>query len=114
MVVLQYDAGACDVRIFGIDPPGPGQPFFDEARPFLTDHLLDKEVRTRFKFRNPRGEMVSRLWVGETEIGPEMLRAGLARREPGKDEKYGELAEAEGDARRARRGLWSRPQPTPR
>ena len=38
---------------------------------------------------------------------PKLLRAGLARKQPGYDEKYRELAAAESEARAAGRGLWA-------
>ena len=45
--------------------------------------------------------------IGIKEVGVEMVRAGLARRQPGYDEKYGELAAAEDEARQAGRGIWA-------
>src|SRR5437868_2333618 len=63
VIVLKHDAGTYDVRIFGTDAPERGQAFSEQARSFLTQRVLGKQVRILFKFRNPQGEMVSRLWV---------------------------------------------------
>jgi endonuclease YncB( thermonuclease family) len=45
--------------------------------------------------------------IGIKEVGVELVRAGLARRQKGFDLKYGELAAAEKEAQGARRGLWA-------
>jgi endonuclease YncB( thermonuclease family) len=116
--ILVVDSGKEQliVRIAGIAAPLEG-PVATEAKQFVTKLVLGKEVRARFVGRNKNGEMVSRLFVGDpgTEIGLELVRNGLARRlegaEPQFGYKYGELSKAENEARRARRGLWTTPQP---
>ena len=32
------------VRLIGVEPPDPGQPFYDEAAKFMKDLLLSKKV----------------------------------------------------------------------
>jgi endonuclease YncB( thermonuclease family) len=46
-----------------------------------------------------------------TDVGIELLKQGLARRDASYDDKYGKLAEAEQAARDARRGLWAATPP---
>jgi endonuclease YncB( thermonuclease family) len=99
-------AGRYVVRIVGVDAPETG-PLAREAKRFVSDLVLGKDVRMRFEQRNKRGEMVSRLFTGDKEVGVELLRAGLARRQPNYDYKYGELSAAESEARTAKRGLWA-------
>jgi endonuclease YncB( thermonuclease family) len=58
--------------------------------------------------------MLARLFTAEPaigigDVGLELVRAGLARRQPNYDYKYGELAAAEKEARTAKRGLWAPP-----
>jgi len=104
------------VRIAGIAVPPEGS-IATEAKQFVTKLVLGKEVRARFVGRNKNGEMVSRLFIGDpgTEVGLELVRNGLARRQEGAEPqfgyKYGELLKAENEARKARRGLWAMPQP---
>lgn len=112
VVTLNYGAGEYDMRIVGIEAPKEG-PLAIEAKQFVTKLVLGKDVRLRFEYRAENGEMVSRLFTGKpgVEVGVELLKAGLARRQADYDYKYGELAAAEKGARDARRGLWSKDSP---
>lgn len=116
-LVLDYGDGTYDVRILGIDAPEPGQPFADEALAFLREQAQGRDGAIRFRARNAEGEMVSRVYVAEVDLGLEMVRRGLAWRLP--SAKYKPLAKglvdpltaAEQEARVQRRGLWSQAQP---
>jgi endonuclease YncB( thermonuclease family) len=112
VVVLNYGAGRYDVRIVGIDAPKEG-PLAEQAKQFVANMVLGKQVRIRFEGRATNGEMVSRLFTGDpgVDVGVELLKAGMARRQDGYDYKYGELSAAEKTAREGRRGLWSTAQP---
>jgi endonuclease YncB( thermonuclease family) len=112
LVTLDYGAGSYDIRLVGVDAPKPGEAHADEARQWISGLLLNKNARMRLHHRAPNGEMVCRLFtddpvIGIKEVGVEMLRAGLAKRQAGYDEKYGELAAAEAEARAAGRGIWA-------
>jgi len=111
LVVFDYGSGQYDLRIVGIEPPKT-RAIADSAERFVANMVLGKKARMRFERRAPNGEMVSRLFTADTlapirEVGVELLRAGLAQRQPNYDYKYGELSAAENEARRARRGLWA-------
>jgi endonuclease YncB( thermonuclease family) len=115
VVVLDYGAGQYDIRIIGIDTPR-AEPFASQAKQFVANLVLGKNVRIRFEQRAATGEMVARLFtddpvIGIKEVGVELLKAGLARRQPTYDYKYGELSAAENESRAAKRGLWSTVQP---
>jgi endonuclease YncB( thermonuclease family) len=107
IVVVDYGTGQYIVRLVGITvPEGPTA---TEAKQFVSKMVLGQVVRARFEGRNKNGEMVSRLFTGDPgkEVGVELVKAGLARRQPDYDYKYGELSKAEEEARRAGRGLWA-------
>lgn len=115
-MVLDYAAGRYVIRIVGIDAPQAGQPLAKEAKQFVAGLVLGKKVRMRFERRAKNGEMVSRLFtddpvIGIKEVGVELVKAGLARRQKDYDYKYGELSAAENEARAAGRGLWAQTQP---
>jgi endonuclease YncB( thermonuclease family) len=116
LVVVDYGTGQYVVRIVGIAVPSEG-PTAIEAKQFVTEMLLGKEVRARFETRDKNGEMVSRLYVGDPgkDVGLELVKNGLAQRQKGADTqsgyKYGELTKAENEAREAKRGLWATAQP---
>lgn len=112
LVTLDYGSGSYEIRIVGIDAPRVGEPLQEQARQFVADLVLDKNARMRLHHRGLNGELVCRLFtddpvIGIKEVGVELVRAGLARRQPGYDEKYGELAAAESEAQAAGRGLWA-------
>jgi endonuclease YncB( thermonuclease family) len=115
VVVLDYGSGQYNVRIVGIDAPKQ-EPSASQAKQFVSQLVLGKNARIRFEYRDKTGAMVSRLFtddpvIGIKEVGVELLRAGLVRRQPNYDYKYGELSAAEREARVAKRGLWSAIQP---
>jgi endonuclease YncB( thermonuclease family) len=116
VVVLNYGKGEYIVRIVGIVPPSGAPARAREARQFVSNLLLGKNARMRLERRGPNNEMIARLYTDEPangvkDVGLELLKAGLVRHEPTYDGKYGEMAAAENEARTARRGLWSAPQP---
>lgn len=107
--------GRYDLRLVGIDAPEGGA-IARKATQFVANLVLGKNARMRFEYRNKSGEMVSRLLtddpaLGIKDVGLELVRAGLARRQPNYDYKYGELSVAEREARLARRGLWAQTEP---
>jgi endonuclease YncB( thermonuclease family) len=74
----------------------------------------------RLGSRSENGEMVARLLTddpvnGIKDVGLELVRAGLARRQQGEDAqfdyKYGDLSAAEREAQKARLGIWATTQP---
>jgi endonuclease YncB( thermonuclease family) len=112
VIALDYGSGEYIVRIVGIEAPREG-PLAAEARKFVAEKVMGKEVRARFQGRDSNGEMVSRIFVGDPgeDVGLEVVRAGLAQRQQASDPeygyKYGELSKAENEAREAKRGLWA-------
>ena len=115
VVVFDYGKGRYDIRIIGIDAPQEG-PLATEAKQFLAKLVLGKKVRMRFEYRTKNGEMLSRLFTddpqsGIKDVGIELVKAGLARRQSKYDYKYGELSAAENEAQKAKRGLWATTQP---
>lgn len=112
LVTLDYGSGSYEIRIVGIEAPKPGEGQWAEALNFVSGMVLNKNARMRFDHRAANDEMICRLFtddkvIGIKEVGVEMVRAGLARRQPGYDEKYGELSAAENEARTAGRGIWA-------
>lgn len=111
LVVLDYGKGQYTVRIIGIVPPNVEQ-IAAQSRAFVAGLVLNKRVQLRFEGRNSKGEMVGRLLTAYDDsaikdVGLELVRAGLARKQQDYDYKYGELSAAEREARSAKRGLWS-------
>jgi endonuclease YncB( thermonuclease family) len=112
VVVVDYGEGRYDIRLVGVVVPKEG-PLAERAKEFVSNLVLGKVVRARFEGRAKNGEMVSRLFTGDpgVDVSVELLKAGLARRQPKYDYKYGELSAAEREAREAKRGVWAAAQP---
>ena len=112
LVTLDYGSGSYEIRIVGLDAPKAGDALYAQATKFVSDLVLDKHARRRLVRREADDTFICRLFtddpvIGIKKVGVELLRAGLARRQRGYDEKYGELAAAESEARAAGRGLWA-------
>lgn len=112
VVVLSYGAGQFELHIIGIDVPPQ---VAERARQFVANLVLNKSARMRFEYRDRQGRMLVRLFtddpaLGIRDVAVELLRAGLARRNPDYDYKYGELAAAEAEARKAGAGIWAQVQ----
>jgi endonuclease YncB( thermonuclease family) len=121
LVVLDYGAGQYDIRIVGIRVPAQAA-LSTQATALLSSLVLNKNARMRLvedeaaeragQQSGDRTEIVARLTTddpvtGIKDVAIELVKAGLVRKQPAFDYKYGELAAAEGEARGARRGVWS-------
>lgn len=99
-----------EIRIFGIDAPERSQPWSRRSREALSQRVFGKVVRIEPVDRDRHGRMVARVYVDGVSLGAAQVREGHAwvyRRYD--DSKAGLALEAE--ARAARRGLWSLPEP---
>ena len=98
------------VRVYGIDAPEGGQDFGSRAKQFLSGLVFGKVVEVTVRDLDSYGRTVGRVTVDGTDAGLEMVRAGLAWHYV----RYSNdprLADAEREARAARRGLWAQPAP---
>ena len=104
--------GAVEVRLFGIDAPEHDQPYADAARAELAKRVKGKPVRLEVEDHDHYGRTVARVFVGDEDVNAALVRAGAAwvYRRYSEDPK---LLAAEDEARRAKRGLWAEPDPTP-
>ena len=114
IVVLNYGQGEYVVRLVGIDVPTGTQARSQDARALVSKLLLGKNGRLQFERRAPNGEMIGRMYTddpatGIQDVGLELLRAGLARRQANYNDKTGAMAAAEKEAQTARRGIWAQP-----
>ncbi len=108
-VIVKSPAEQATVRLAGVDAPELSQPGGSEAQAFLSRLVLGKDVTVRLK---SVAERFARIEIGGADVSAAMIRGGMAwhcaRYTDDRD-----LTNAETDARAAKRGLWSRPAPTP-
>jgi micrococcal nuclease len=106
------------VRLIGANTPEtvkqnwPVEPWGPEASAFTKKFLAGGAVRLEFDGprRDKYGRMLAYVWVGDRMLNEELIRQGLARAEM----QYAYSAamkarfrKAEGEAKAARRGIWS-------
>lgn len=100
------------VRLWGIDAPETGQDFGSRARERLVEIAIGKTVRVEPMERDRYGRTVARLRLPDgTGLEARMVRDGFAwwfRKYAPADDA---LRDAEAEARKAKRGLWSAPNP---
>ena len=99
------------VRLWGIDAPELDQPWGDVSKAALIALTHRRQLNIE-----PKGDSWGRL-VGvakrgrEIDVGLELIKMGLAWHDLRYAPKAKEYAEAEAEARKAKRGLWSDDKP---
>ena len=102
--------GEVKVRMFGIDAPEMKQePWGANSRDALRSLLPRRDsVQLRVQDRDRYGRTVAQVFVGERDVGLEMVRQGRAVMY----EQYNDspaYRQAQAEARQARRGIWEKP-----
>jgi endonuclease YncB( thermonuclease family) len=109
-IEVRLETGQTRVRLHGIDAPELDQPWGLEATQALSKMILRKNVTLEPVNEDRDGRIVANLYVGDLDVNADLVRMGHAwalRPELTKDDA--QLCELEGEARAARRGLWSLP-----
>jgi endonuclease YncB( thermonuclease family) len=107
------------IRLLGIDAPelphesAPGQPFGPEAAAHLAGMVRGKTVRLETYGRDRYNRLLAVVRVDGESVNVALVRAGLAHVYRGETCRAycAELESAEREARQARAGLWSQPNP---
>jgi len=104
------DRATLDIRLSRIDAPERGQPFARQARESLAALVHGKFVKIEVMGEDRHGRDLGKLRANGADINLEQIKRGMARvdaRQIG-DSGY---EQAERQARAARLGLWSQPNP---
>jgi endonuclease YncB( thermonuclease family) len=121
-VTILVDRTQRKIRLDAIDCPERRQPFGTRALQFTGEAVFGKQVTVRVEDRDRYGRYVGRvIYQGKDEEGrpvsldpsAELVRAGFAwwyQKYAPNDKR---LAKLETEARKAKRGLWSDPNPVP-
>ncbi|MFK7734471.1 MAG: thermonuclease family protein [Pirellulaceae bacterium] len=100
------------IRLYGIDAPEPGQPFWKTSKVLLSGLLKNGALRAVEVDTDAYGRMIANVYAGDVSVSLELVESGLAwhysRYAP--DDEELELAQA--DAKEAKRGLWSEDKAT--
>ena len=103
------------IRLFGIDAPERRQDFSNKARQFIADLVFQKQVRVVKQDIDRYGRIVGTVYIGNVCVNKELVRNGLAwvYRYYCKIPVCEDWLALESQAREAKVGLWSLPDPVP-
>lgn len=111
-ISVMHAGRAVKIRLEGIDCPELGQDFGTRAKQFTSSLVFGKDVEVKEHDVDRYGRTVARVFVGDLDLSLELVKAGLAWQYK-RFSSDPVLAEAEVEARNAKRGLWSMPNPVP-
>ena len=100
------------IRLQGIDAPEKGQAYGDAAQRYLARLVAGQEVRVTWSKRDKYDRILGTVYIKRAEVNLAMLRAGYAWHYK-KFDSTPAYAQAESEARAARRGLWAGLDPIP-
>lgn len=104
VVLLDADNTQQKIRLNGIDAPENGQPYGDKSKEYLTGLIARKEVTVEVKGKDQYKRVLGVVYLGDTNINAEMIRAGYAwNYKYSKDKYYIKLQEK---AKAEKKGLW--------
>jgi endonuclease YncB( thermonuclease family) len=112
ITVLDETKTQIKVRLDAIDAPETGQPFGQASQKALSEMVFGRDVLVYRKKLDRWGRTVGHVIVDGVDTNLAMLEAGMAWHYKEYD-KNKRLAEAENEARAARRGLWQDSDPVP-
>ena len=98
------------IRLWGIDAPELNQPWGKAAKAALEEFLRKRELSITVKGKS-FGRTVGIVRSDRRDVALELLKMGLAWHDPRYAPKAKEYAEAEAEARKEKRGLWSDDKP---
>ncbi len=98
------------IRLKDIDTPERGQDYYQVAKQALADYLFGQEVKVTFEKRDRNNRIIGAVYNGNALVNMLMVQEGYAWH----FKKYSSdvrFAYAEVQAKKAKRGLWSLPNP---
>lgn len=118
ITVLDADSVQHKIRLSGIDAPEKSQPFGNRSKQSLSDLVFSKAVTVDTDKRDKYKRNVGKVLVDGVDANLEQVKRGMAwhykayeREQSATDRKV--YADAENEAKAARRGLWADTEPVP-
>ena len=100
------------IRLQGIDAPEKKQAFGTKSKVLMSEKVGGEEVVVQWKEKDRYGRILGEVMVGKRHINLEMVQDGMAWHYTTYS-KSKELAKAEDEARKAKKGLWADKEPVP-
>lgn len=112
ITVLDANKTQHKIRLEGIDAPEHHQAFGTKSKERIAEKVAGKEVVVIWKSKDRYGRILGDVYLGDRHINLEMVQDGMAWHYK-QYSKSKELAEAEDEARREKKGLWVDKNPMP-
>lgn len=111
-ITVLHDKEQIKVRFEGIDAPETKQDFGTKARQALSKKVFGKQVTVEWTEKDQYGRTLGKVILDKRWINNEMVQDGMAwhYKRYSKDKT---LSASEEKAKKAKKGLWSQPNPTP-
>lgn len=107
-IEVRVATGSMRVRLHAIDAPELDQPWGPEATQALSRMILGKKVELEPFEQDRYDRLVATVFVGKVDVNSDLVRLGHAWAfRPQMTTADAQLCDLEGQARAARRGLWS-------
>lgn len=100
------------IELDGIDCPELEQDFGKEAQDFTKNFIYKKKVKVEIKGYDAEDRVIGRILVEDKDLSLALVEAGLAWYDKKKSSDKS-LAKAQKSAKKAKKGLWSSPNPIP-
>lgn len=114
VTVLTAEKKQVRIRLFGIDAPESGQDFGQRSKQTASDMAFGKEVTVRVQSTDRFGRTVAEIFLPNgRSLNREMVSQGMAWWYREFAPRDNDLSKRETEARSAKRGLWSQPNPIP-
>src|SRR5262245_23584136 len=109
-IEVRLESGPIRVRLHAIDAPELDQPWGPEATQALAKMILGKKVTLEPVDEDRDHRIVATVFLDKTDVNADLVRLGHAWAfRPQMSQEDEQLCGLEGEARTARRGLWSLP-----
>jgi endonuclease YncB( thermonuclease family) len=109
-IEVRLNTGPIRVRLHAIDAPELDQPWGPEATRALSKMILGKNVALEPLEEDQDHRIVATVFLGKVDVNADLVRLGHAWAfRPQMTKADEQLCDLEGEARAARRGLWSLP-----
>jgi len=106
------------IRLMGIDAPEKKQPYGSRSKQSISDLVFNRQVQVEYDKTDKYGRTIGKIIVNGIDANLEQVKTGMAwhykqyQREQSASDRAA-YADAENEARTARRGLWQEAEPTP-
>lgn len=108
-VTAGCEDGKLKIRVWGIDAPEKGQkPWGDESRDHFKQLINGQPIQIQVTDTDRYGRSVARLFIGQQDLGLQMVRDGRAVVYEQYNNSQG-YRDAQSEAKRNKAGIWSQP-----